>query len=728
MNIKIIIVSESDIKEDEIHDKVSYSIKSGEAEIHITNNQAQSAGIRSEQSWFQIYKIDTGFNLDYSYEYLSINSDVIVMWQDQLIYISLNTQNIAQKLYNSLDVFSEKQQSIILEKYPYNDQNKLDIPSRFTIICVSSSLIKIKLKKNQSICIIQNGVTVYITDINNTLHLKSEDEFEMHDHNHVIMYKEFTIKQSVAVFFYAKHLFLNFIEHKKAEIIPFLKTYQSNFSPEQQLLVRKQSKQGVKDMELYQMNSKEAAELIRKQKLEEILLRIQDNGVEEEQLNSNDTNGQQEQLQSNIEMPQQYPILQQQNDIEKRTEKIQLVFSDSEPEKENNCIQNVEKPTIQILEQMERFKVQYHFNTCNNTITNDNMTNYEKTQVKDQKIYKLTQSQAINAIEEQKIDIEEFNNKQLQKLHQKSALVKEQKLQKLAKAQIDNAVEEQAQQKIYIVEQEQQEIKGQNMQNDVAQLKKLQEKALNFSDSEIDEVQETQIQQKTKQSVETSESDVVLEEEDIQKQSHVSELIDVDDSIKTDHMQYIVPLKDVEQFFDELLTTENIMFIDSSQSIIDTQQNIFSICKDDEQDTIKAVYVCQDTQSKFYANPYILFGVYHCIPIVTQKDKQSLQLKYRTKHKRIQFALYSDLKMKNMKPSAKPKICEEMQLLKAIEISMASINRMQLFVTQATVQKHFKLIEKVHGWEHVHKWSDLNFNYKVWSLEDLASFIFLDKE
>ncbi|CAL6106805.1 Hypothetical_protein [Hexamita inflata] len=721
MNIKIIIVSEFDVKEDEIHNKASHSIQSGEAQIHITNNNAQSAGIRSEQSWFQIYKIDTGFNLDYSYENLSISSDIIVMWQDLLIYISLNTQNIAKKLYNSLDVFSEKQQSIILEKYPYKDQNKLDIPSRFTIICVSSSLSKIKLKRNQSICIMQNGATVYITDINNTLYLKSDEEFEMHDHNHVVMYKEFTITQSVAVFFYAKHLFLNFIEYKKAEIIPFLKTYQSNFTPEQQQLVRKQSKLGFKDMELYQMNSKEAAELIRKQKLEEILLRIQDNGVEEEQLNDEN---ELEQLQSNIEIPQ--PILQ--ND-QKRTEKIQLVFSDSEPEKENNYIQNAEKPTIQILEQMERFKAHYHFNTCNNTITNDNMTNQEKSQfVKDQKLYKQTQSQALNAIEEQKTDIEEFNNKQLQKLHPKSALVKEQKLQKLAKAQIENSVEEQAQQKIHIVEQEQQETKGKNIKNAVAQLKNLQEKILIFSDSEIDEVQETQIQSKTKQSVETSESDVVLEEEDIQKQSHVSELIDVDDSIKTDHIQYIVPLKDVEQFVDDLLTNENTMFIDSSQSIIDTQQNIFSNCKDNEQESIKAVYVCLDTQSKFYANPYILFGVYHSIPIVTQIDKKSLQLKYRTKHKRIQFGLYTDLKMKNMKPSAKPKICEEMQLLKAIEISMASINHMQLFVTQATVQKHFKLIEKIHGWEHVHKWADLDFNYKVWCLEDLASFIFLDQQ
>ncbi|CAL6111472.1 Hypothetical_protein [Hexamita inflata] len=454
-------------------------------------------------------------------------------------------------------------------QYSYiQEEPKIDTSSRFTIICVSTSIHKIQLKPNNSICMIQNGVTIHINDINGTLLIKADNDFEIYQKDGTIaMYPEFIINESLAVIFSQFNLYLCVVEHKKEKVIPFLRQYENHLTHEQQKQLKLRIDKGIDNLSQYQMSNAE-----------------------------------------------------------------------------------------------------------------------------------------------------------------KSALVKEQKLQKLAKAQIDNAVEEQAQQQIYIVEQEQQEIKGQNMQNDVAQLKKLQEKAQNFSDSEIDEVQETQIQQKTKQSVETSESDVVLEEEDIQKQSHVSELIDVDDSIKTDHMQYIVPLKDVEQFFDELLTTENIMFIDSSQSIIDTQQNIFSICKDDEQDTIKAVYVCQDTQSKFYANPYILFGVYHCIPIVTQKDKQSLQLKYRTKHKRIQFALYSDLKMKNMKPSAKPKICEEMQLLKAIEISMASINRMQLFVTQATVQKHFKLIEKVHGWEHVHKWSDLDFNYKVWSLEDLASFILQDKE
>ncbi|CAL6070862.1 Hypothetical_protein [Hexamita inflata] len=520
------------------------------------------------QSYFKIIKVETGF-LSESFEIISVDSDTIIIWQDLRIFVSFKSQNIPKHLNNYLSYFSEEHQQMIKHKYPYiQEEPKIDAQSRFTIICVSTSIHKIQLKPNNSICMIQNGVTIHINDINGTLFIKADNDFEIYKKDGTIaMYPDFIINESLAVIFSQFNLYLCVVEHNKEKIIPFLRQYENHLTPEQQKQFKIKINQGIDNLSLYQM------------------------------------------------------------------------------------------------------------------------TNTEK-----------------------------------------SALAKEQKLQKLAKAQIDNAVEEQAQQKIYIVEEEQQETKRQNIKNDVAQLKNLQEKVLNFSDSEIDEVQETQIQSKTKQSVETSESDVVLEEEVMQKQSHVSELIDVDDSIKTDHIQYIVPLKDVEQFVDELLTNENTMFIDSSQSIIDTQQNIFSNCKDNEQESINAVYVCLDTQSKFYANPYILFGVYHCIPIVTQIDKKSLQLKYRTKHKRIQFGLYSDLKMKNMKPSAKPKICEEMQLLKAIEISMASINHMQLFVTQATVQKHFKLIEKIHGWEYVHKWADLDFNYKVWCLEDLASFIFLDQE
>ncbi|CAL6070866.1 Hypothetical_protein [Hexamita inflata] len=154
-----------------------------------------------------------------------------------------------------------------------------------------------------------------------------------------------------------------------------------------------------------------------------------------------------------------------------------------------------------------------------------------------------------------------------------------------------------------------------------------------------------------------------------------------------------------------------------------TQQNanILSLFVQQEEETVLAVV--NPIQGK-YINPLIIFGIFHSVQISNTKST----LRFKSKHKQIQFAIYADLKMKNMKPSAKPKICEEMQLLKAIEISMASINHMQLFVTQATVQKHFKLIEKIHGWEHVHKWADLDFNYKVWCLEDLASFIFLDQE
>ncbi|CAL6106806.1 Hypothetical_protein [Hexamita inflata] len=149
--------------------------------------------------------------------------------------------------------------------------------------------------------------------------------------------------------------------------------------------------------------------------------------------------------------------------------------------------------------------------------------------------------------------------------------------------------------------------------------------------------------------------------------------------------------------------------------------NILSLFVQQEEETVVAVV--NPIQGK-YINPLIVFGIFHSVQISNTKST----LRFKSKYKQIQFAIYADLKMKNMKPSTKPKICEEMQLLKAIEISMASINHMQLFVTQATVQKHFKLIEKIHGWEHVHKWADLDFNYKVWCLEDLASFIFLDQE
>ncbi|CAL6111476.1 Hypothetical_protein [Hexamita inflata] len=171
----------------------------------------------------------------------------------------------------------------------------------------------------------------------------------------------------------------------------------------------------------------------------------------------------------------------------------------------------------------------------------------------------------------------------------------------------------------------------------------------------------------------------------------------------------------------ELDTTQNALFC--VQNTIQDNANILSLFTQQDEETVLAVV--NPILHGPYINPLIVFGIFHSVQITNTKSVSS---RFKSKHVQIQFALYSDLKMKNMKPSAKPKICEEMQLLKAIEISMASINRMQLFVTQATVQKHFKLIEKVHGWEHVHKWSDLNFNYKVWSLEDLAGFIFLDQE
>ncbi|CAL6106804.1 Hypothetical_protein [Hexamita inflata] len=298
---------------------------------------------------------------------------------------------------------------MIQYQYHYiQEEIKIDAPSRFTIICVSSLIHKIQLKPNNSICMIQNGVTIHINDINGTLFIKADNDFEIYQKDGTIaMYAEFIINESLAVIFSQFNLYLCVVENNKEKIIPFLRQYENHMTSEQQKQLKIKIIQGFDNLLQYQMNNTE-----------------------------------------------------------------------------------------------------------------------------------------------------------------KSALVKEQKLQKLAKAQIENSVEEQAQQKIHIVEQEQQETKGKNIKNAVAQLKNLQEKILIFSDSEIDEVQETQIQSKTKQSVETSESDVVLEEEDIQKQSHVSELIDVDDSIKTDHIQYIVPLKDVEQFVDDLLTNENTMFIDSSQSII----------------------------------------------------------------------------------------------------------------------------------------------------------------